>query len=192
MKKKLLSILLVFVLLAGSITAFASCEETSAPGIAPSSIRPASDATYDIGRSNLRWRNVHVSGNFSQDAGVSLLIMPTGANTTIVGLTNTQTLTNKTLTSPNISGTPVVSNHASGNQSVAASSTTTTVTHGLGSTPTRVYLQVNDGTLGTASSSTGYNHLYWSGANSTSFVINSMVATNSTVGVNWLAYISDE
>ena len=128
------------------------------------------------------------------------ITLPSAAGT-LATVAGTETLTNKTLTSPTlttpsmssptITGTSVVSNRASGNATLAASGTSVVVTHGLAGTPTRVLLGIN-GALGTASSATGMNQIYWSGANSTSFVINALVATNATAGINWLAMLADE
>jgi|TARA_Y100000310_G_scaffold276879_1_gene294329 hypothetical protein len=81
-------------------------------------------------------------------------------------------------------------NSAAGSATMAASGSTVVVTHGMSSTPTIILLSFKSGVLGTATSSTGYNDVYWSTANGTAFTINGVVASNQSTTIDWLAFIT--
>ncbi len=121
------------------------------------------------------------SGNFT-----TLNASTIGAlGATAAGTANITTLT--------VSGTPVFANHSSGvSTNISASASSVVVTHSMSGTPTQVFLTFKDGIPGTATSSTAANSLYWSAANSTNFTINLGVSSNTTVAVNWLAFILGE
>ena len=111
---------------------------------------------------------------------------------TLVGRATTDTLTNKTLTSPTIGGTSVVANRASGNTTlVGGGAVTVLVTHGLSSTPTRVWLQERT-VLGTATSNVTYNFVFPGSLGASTFAVNALSSANNTTIIDWLAIISDE
>lgn len=79
MRKKFIGILLAGILAVTSV--FASCvpaDET--PGIAPSSLIPSSNNTYNLGRSNLLWKNLYIvsSGNATLSAGGTSVVVTHG------------------------------------------------------------------------------------------------------------------
>jgi hypothetical protein len=173
------------------------------PGAEASSLIPTANNTYDIGKSTKVWRSVYASNNIT--IGGYLMTFP-GSAQTLVGLTSSDTLTNKTLTAPTINaatlsgnlggspaftGTPTFVNHATGTFSYTAGSTSKVITHGMSGTPTRIFFSLG-GCPGIASSATGANTIYWDTANTTAYTIHSAVSTNATVNVYWLAYIADE
>ncbi len=213
MKRKFLALFTTLVLLLALV--LPSCNPVSPPpGIEPSSLIPAASNTYDVGKSGLLWRDVWVYRYLRNSAGDNLSL-PTGANTTLVGLTNTQTLTNKTLTSPTINaamingtvtiatgcslttpsissptvtGTSIVSNHQSGISSnlTAGSGTGVIVAHGMSGTPTRIFLSwAGD----PGASAPG---LYSSSIDSTNFTISLSANVTNSVCVYWLVFIADE
>jgi hypothetical protein len=83
-------------------------------------------------------------------------------------------------------------NHAVGTVSFTGGTTTKVVTHGMSGTPAFIFFSVEGGAMGTASSATAANSLFWTSSNATSFTINAGVSTNTTRTVDWLAFIADE
>ena len=76
----------------------------------------------------------------------------------------------------------------SGSTSYPASSTSVTVTHGLGAIPTRVIHSVEGAVPGIAASSVGYNAIVSDNWTATTFDLDTFVATNQTVTVYWIAF----
>ena len=116
------------------------------------------------------------------------LTLPTGTDT-LVGRATTDTLTNKSLTSPVITGTSVVSNRASGisdNISTESATTGVVVTHGMSGTPTRIWLSY------AGSPGTNDYSLYPSSINGTAFTIKTSANITNVPQIYWLAYILDE
>lgn len=70
------------------------------------SLIPATTLTYDIGSSSKVWRSVYLGNNVT--IGTYKMTFPSSAQT-LVGLTTSDTLTNKTLTSPTINGGTIAS-----------------------------------------------------------------------------------
>jgi hypothetical protein len=157
--------------------------------------------------------------------------MPKDTTDTIVARDTSDTLTNKTLTSPTItgtgavtassanfstlgtvsgtlaitassltgtisgspafSGTPTFANQASGTVSLTGGSANWSVTHGLASAPTRVFITLA-GVPGTATDAAAANGVYAGALGVTTFYIYPQITTNATVSAYWLAYIADE
>jgi hypothetical protein len=117
-------------------------------------------------------------------------IIATSANVSTLGtVSDALTITATVFAgNPNFTGTPTFANQASGISSnfTAGSGTGVVVTHGLASTPTRIYLSYAGDPGATAPA------LYPSSVNGTSFTVS--VSANITNGcqVYWLAYIADE
>ena len=74
-----------------------------------------------------------------------------------------------------------------GTASLVGATTNISVTHGLGGTPSRVFV-LSESAVGTASSATGVNQLFWGSASSTVFFIKAVVATNTTATIDWIAF----
>ena len=171
--------------------AVASCTPVAETDLAPSSLIPSANNTYNLGHASRGWADLYLYGeNIYTDNGT--LTLPQDVTDTLVGKTTTDTLTNKTLTSPTlttptITGTSVIANHASGNAtSNADGRPTIVITHGLASIPNTILA-----TWG--SDPSGDPGIFISSANATYFTINATTA-NLTGGttVYWIAYIVDE
>ena len=147
----------------------AACQPTElvAPGAAPAIF------------GNLKIANTFVESWNSAGSAFVRLSLPTAA-TTLVGTDTTDTLTNKSLTSPTITGTSVVSNRASGNATL--SSGTKVITHGLSGVPDVVFVTSNN---------IGATNLYVVTINSTNFTATSTNTSASNV-IYWQAILANE
>jgi hypothetical protein len=224
--KRITSIFLTLLLIAIMAVGAISCEggvitpvpqpTGPVPGAEASSLIPTANNTFDIGSLTKQWNDAWFGGTMTA-ATAALTTVTVGGYTmtfpgsaqTLVGRTTTDTLTNKTLTaptitgtvtiadfistnatltSPAINGTPVFSNHASGvsGNFTAGSATGVTITHGMASTPTRIYLTYA-GDPGASPPA-----LYPSSIGAATFTVS--VSSNITNGVqvSWLAFIADE
>jgi len=123
MKKYLTTIILLITLLVSAVFVFSSCETEpvlppapvpsgepaitpaiTPPGAYPSSMIPTANNSFDIGKATKQWRHFYLYGNIFTSDGSGNLTLPT-STTTLVGTDTTDTLTNKSLTSPTITGT---------------------------------------------------------------------------------------
>lgn len=167
--RKLLLTLLTIIVLSSLTVGFVSCDQPAVPG---------ATAEFD----NLKLRgNLYIWDGDSYNR----FILPQTAGYIVASDGSLQISSAYSFT-----GTPTFANHASGSANITASSTSLSITHGLASTPTRVFLSWGRNT-GTSAGSTALNTFSWT-ANATSITVTAAVSTNMTAACYWLAYIADE
>lgn len=79
-------------------------------------------------------------GSYSSITLTTPTISGTVSGTTVLTTANVTTLNVSGVAT--LTGTPVIANHASGNVTLSAGTGASTVTHGLGSAPSRIYLSI--------------------------------------------------
>lgn len=230
MKRKLIVTTFLSILcILGILLAFAGCQDVSTvpipgtpappaestvytpPGAYPSSLIPTANNSYDIGTSSRQWRSLYLSQNIFTNTGTANLTLPTSTDT-LVGRATTDTLTNKTLTSPTIntatvtgtvtansstmtsptissptiSGTMVNANVEMGSANITAgNAATSAISHSLGSTPTIMIAtwQADPG---------GDGSLFISSANSTHIVIGATANSSNNCAIDYVLWIAGE
>jgi hypothetical protein len=170
---------------------------TGAPTFSGLTTFTANVTTANLTATNLTVTTILSGATVTSPSVSSPTITGTATNSatnTFSGLTTftaNVTTTNITAAVLTVTGTPIFANHASGSANFTASLSSLVVAHGMSGTPTRIFLQPK-GALGTTASSTGANNPYWGSANTTSFTISTVVTTNTTTMIDWLAFIADE
>lgn len=170
--KNLIAIGLILALVAVFTPALMGClpDVDIAPGAEPSSVIPTRDNTYDLGRSNRQWNDLYLYGYIYTANGTAHVTLPSG---------NVTLLSTAAASRDNVAmGTVEIQTDSA--------STPITVSHGLGSTATLVYLTYAD--------DPGNNTAmpYWQSANTTCFYIYTTDNASNTANLTWQAFIAGE
>jgi len=182
MKKKASVLLVMLPVLLGLLAMLVSCQPVETPPVT------GGEAPAAITKVASKWSGGDLY--FTKKSTGATILKLDGTNGDVEITTATisgGTASSFTLTSPTISGTAVVANRDSGisDNLTAGSGAGVVVNHGLGSTPTRIWLSW-------AADPGGDQTLYPSSVNSTSFTINPSDNVTNGVQVYWLAMIADE